>query len=242
MEEQDKTGTTKKPWPSRLANSSLELVIVGIIVCVLGIILSNAGGGAVLVLGFGLITTAFLFSIFSFIGLISHKFKSPGTGKVILVVLLSYPVFALVFAIVSPALFHAKTQAHKIQCRSNLKMLAIACYGYHTDDDKQWPLNNWTEALKPYHEDDKTLKCSKDKIGPCSYAMNENIPNDAKELPGDLVLLFESAPGWNQVGGADDVITDRHGKPGANIAFADGHVEFIKPEDIPALCWAIESQ
>ncbi|MHC4783667.1 MAG: H-X9-DG-CTERM domain-containing protein [Planctomycetota bacterium] len=74
--------------------------------------------------------------------------------------------------------------------------------------------------------------------------MNENIPADANELPGDLVLLFESAPGWNQIGGPEDVVTDRHGEknPGANIAFADGHVEFVKPEDIPTLHWAIESQ
>ncbi|MFZ9023775.1 MAG: H-X9-DG-CTERM domain-containing protein, partial [Anaerohalosphaeraceae bacterium] len=59
-------------------------------------------------------------------------------------------------------------------------------------------------------------------------------------LPADLVLLFESAPSWNQVGGADDVVTDRHGKPGANIAFADGHVEFVKAEDIPILRWTVD--
>jgi prepilin-type processing-associated H-X9-DG protein len=72
--------------------------------------------------------------------------------------------------------------------------------------------------------------------------MNENIPMDASELPGDLVLLFESAPGWNRTGGADDVVTDRHGEnnPGANIAFTDGHVEFVKSEDIPALRWAVD--
>ncbi|MHC4988992.1 MAG: H-X9-DG-CTERM domain-containing protein [Planctomycetota bacterium] len=84
------------------------------------------------------------------------------------------------------------------------------------------------------------FQCPKDLFGPCSYAMNDNIPADANDLPPDLVLLFESTPGWNQVGGADDVITDRHGKPGANIAFADGHVEFVKPETIPTLRWTIE--
>ena len=84
--------------------------------------------------------------------------------------------------------------------------------------------------------------CPEDKTGPCSYAMNENIPAGANELPGDMVLLFESAPGWNQTGGADDVVTDRHKRPGANIAFADGHVKFVKPEDIPNLRWTIEKQ
>ena len=84
------------------------------------------------------------------------------------------------------------------------------------------------------------FQCPADKTGPCNYAMNENIPADANDLPDDLVLLFESTPGWNQTGGVDDVVTDRHGKPGANIAFADGRVEFVKPEDIPNLRWTVE--
>jgi len=115
---------------------------------------------------------------------------------------------------------------------------------YHADNNNQWPLNNWCDTLKPYYENDKYCLCPKDKTGPCSYAMNENIPADENDLPPDLVLLFESAPGWNQSGGTDDVVTDRHGEknPGANIAFADGHVEFVKPEDIPTLRWRLEAQ
>ncbi|MHC4927349.1 MAG: hypothetical protein ACYTER_08475 [Planctomycetota bacterium] len=70
--------------------------------------------------------------------------------------------------------------------------------------------------------------------------MNENILADAEKLPEDLVILFEAAPGWNQVGGVDDVVTDRHGKPGANMAFADGRVEFVEAEDIPNLRWTID--
>lgn len=123
-------------------------------------------------------------------------------------------------------------------------MLGICCLEYH-DKNKVWPIpQNWCDLLKPYREDmnPKICLCPKDKTGPCSYAMNKNIPAEAKELPPDLVLLFESAPGWNQTGGSDDVVTDRHDKnnPGANIAFADGHVEFVKAEDIPKLRWTVE--
>ena len=56
------------------------------------------------------------------------------------------------------------------------------------------------------------------------------------------MLLFEAAPGWNQVGGPDDVVIDRHSKPGANIAFADGRVEFVAAEDIPNLRWTVETE
>jgi prepilin-type processing-associated H-X9-DG protein len=79
--------------------------------------------------------------------------------------------------------------------------------------------------------------------------MNENIPADTKELPGDLVLLFESTSGWNQTGGADAVVTDRHKRPGASFAFGDGHVEygpveFGEAEAIPDLRfrWTLEEQ
>ena len=112
-------------------------------------------------------------------------------------------------------------------------------------DNKVWPdKDNWSNLLKPYLEDEQrnVYLCPKDKIGPCSYAMNENIPADADELPDNLVLLFESAPGWNKVGDPDDVVTDRHKRPGANIGFAGGHAEFVKPEDIPNLCWTIDEQ
>ena len=119
----------------------------------------------------------------------------------------------------------------------------MVCNFYHEDNDNQWPQKHvWCDVIKPYYEDKEVLKCLKDKIGPCSYAMNENIPADAKDLPPDLVLLFECTPVWNQIGGADDVVTDRHGEknPGANIAFADAHVEFVDTDKIPTLRWTVE--
>jgi len=127
-------------------------------------------------------------------------------------------------------------------CKDNVRDLNRSITFYHGVEDSLPSKDNWCELIKPYadYEDRNIFLCPADKIGPCSYAMNENIPADANELPGDLVLLFESAPGWNQTGGTDDVVTDRHGKPGANIAFADGRIEFVKPEDIPTLRWTVD--
>ncbi|MEN8127468.1 MAG: hypothetical protein ABFR90_06640 [Planctomycetota bacterium] len=124
----------------------------------------------------------------------------------------------------------------------------LTYYIYEDENDKWIDNKNWCDLLKPYFMDDneklheKVYLCPIDKTGPCSYAMNKNIPADANELPGDFVLLFESVPGWSQTGGADDVVTNRHGEknPGANIAFADGRVEFVKSEDIPTLRWTVE--
>jgi len=124
---------------------------------------------------------------------------------------------------------------------SNLKHIMMACQMYRLDNDKQWVFNNWCDTIEPYIglKEGKYFQCPIDKTGPCSYAMNENIPADATDLPHDMVLLFESAPGWNQIGGPDDVVTDR-GQPGANIAFINGDVKFVTPEDLPALRWTID--
>lgn len=154
-------------------------------------------------------------------------------------------IFVFIVLIILPAILPYKPPKN-IVCATNVKSLSI-CFLVYQMDEKTWPVNeSWCDLIKPYtdYEDRNIFLCRADKTGPCSYAMNENIPADANELPDDLVLLFESAPGWNQTGGPDDVITDRHGEknPGANIAFADGHVEFVKAEDIPTLSWTVDEQ
>ena len=167
-------------------------------------------------------------------------------GFTLIEILVIVAIIALILSIVIPIFHHGPCGPKSLICASTIRQLGVGFHLYY-EVNELWPAEiNWCDSLKPYFEknNEKVYLCFADKTGPCSYAMNENIPADAKDLPSDLVLLFESAPGWNQVGGADDVVTDRHGEknPGANIAFADGHVEFVKPEDIPTLHWAIESQ
>jgi len=53
----------------------------------------------------------------------------------------------------------------------------------------------------------------------------------------DVVLLFESKPGWNRFGGPELLTFDNHGGRGCNILFSDGNIRFIKPEDANDLKW-----
>ncbi|MBL7215735.1 MAG: hypothetical protein ISS71_08675 [Phycisphaerae bacterium] len=158
-------------------------------------------------------------------------------------VLLGVFIILLLFFFLFPTSPPPKKIALKVICGAHLKSLSIACSVYK-DENQFYPTpRKWCDNIQKYLEgEDNVFVCRIDKTGPCSYAMNEAVPVDANELPGDLVLLFESAPGWNQVGGADDVVTDRHDKSGANIAFADGHVKFIKAKDIADLRWTVEAQ
>jgi prepilin-type processing-associated H-X9-DG protein len=74
-------------------------------------------------------------------------------------------------------------------------------------------------------------EASKDR---CDYAIN---PNAKKGGPANMVLFFESKPGWNQSGGPEMATTENRHKDGCNVAFCDGHVEFVRAEDINSLKW-----
>lgn len=150
---------------------------------------------------------------------------------------------ALVIAVLLPA-FQKPNGTPTVWCKSHMRQLAISCELYN-EEYNTWPDKKlWNDALKDLLGDNDTFQCFRDKVGPCSYAMNAGIPADANTLPADLVVFFESAPGWNQVGGPQDVVTDRHDqkKPGANIAFADGQVKYVKAADIPKLRWTLEAK
>jgi prepilin-type processing-associated H-X9-DG protein len=71
----------------------------------------------------------------------------------------------------------------------------------------------------------------------CNYSMNSAVERMGIKSPSDMVLVFESGPGWNQSGGIELVNIENHHGEGCNILFVDGHVEFVKPEDIPKLHW-----
>ena len=57
------------------------------------------------------------------------------------------------------------------------------------------------------------------------------------EKLSNVVLLFESKPGWNQFGGPELLTFDNHGGRGCNILFSDGKISFIRPEDAANLIW-----
>jgi prepilin-type processing-associated H-X9-DG protein len=65
-------------------------------------------------------------------------------------------------------------------------------------------------------------------------------PDCEPNSPADLVLLFETKGGWNQYGGPELLTLDNHKGEGANVLFNDGHVKFIKPDEVGKLKWKAE--
>jgi hypothetical protein len=74
--------------------------------------------------------------------------------------------------------------------------------------------------------------------GQSSYAMNANVIGWKQDkLPRDVVLLFESKPGWNQVGGPELLAPENHAGEGCNILFGDKGVKFVKRDQLTTLRW-----
>lgn len=129
---------------------------------------------------------------------------------------------------------------NRILCGNHLSSLGKELMVYANDHNDLYPdLNKWCDILmKVEGFSEKVLKCPDDKVGPSSYAMNPNCTNPL--MPSDLVLLFETKPGWNQHGGPEILNPENHpwrGTKGCNILFNDGHVQFIESKDFNSLRW-----
>jgi prepilin-type processing-associated H-X9-DG protein len=130
----------------------------------------------------------------------------------------------------------------QIVCMTHLKSVAVSFQLYADDFDGCLPsTESWCDAIGKYISPGM-LVCpgSNAKEGQSSYAMNEYL--DGKkldELPPDLVLLFDSKPGWNKAGGPEILTMENHKGKGCNVLFVDGHMKLIGADKISELKWTI---
>jgi len=131
--------------------------------------------------------------------------------------------------------------ACRIKCSVNLKSLGITMQIYASDYNDKYPVaDRWCDLLIRHSKaEEKMFICPYAERGRCHYAIN---PNCEPNSPEDIVLLFETKGGWNQVGGLELLTTKNHKDKGCNILFNDGHVEFVKAEDITKLKWGTENK
>ncbi|MEN6423930.1 MAG: hypothetical protein ABFE13_01100 [Phycisphaerales bacterium] len=141
-----------------------------------------------------------------------------------------------------------KRQSPHVACMANLRQLAVCLDVYARDHGRTYPpVERWCDVvvrtLDEDHKDiQKIFRCPLAKKGPCDYSMNPHAsPRGACGRIGrEVVLLFESKPGWNQSGGPELLTTDNHRGEGCSVLFADLHVEFVKTVDLSKLKWKYE--
>ena len=131
---------------------------------------------------------------------------------------------------------------YRLKCNTCLKSLGVVFVLYADEFDGSLPsVESWCDAFGKYMIPG-LLICpgSNAKEDQSSYAMNEFLTGrKLTELPPDLVLLFESTPGWNKAGGPEILTTKHHEDEGCNVLFADGRVEFVRADRISELRWVI---
>jgi prepilin-type processing-associated H-X9-DG protein len=204
--------------------------------------------------------TFFITAIPAFIlGLVSifkiEKSAGKLKGKGLAIVGIAVPAVAVPFAlmlvmlgILMPALARVRLMAYRQVCATNMSTLGKAMLVYANDHDGKYPsTSNWCDLLIEYAEVDERMfrcraaRCYKGVSGKlCSYAMNKNIEELGANAPPDMVLLFETGPGWNQSGGPEILTIDNHQREGCNVLFVDSHVQFVRTEDINDLKWTAE--
>ena len=209
---------------------------------------------AALVLGilsfFTLFLTAIPAIICGIIGLVkisNSAGRLKGTGLAIAgiaapVVLIPFICcIGLLMGILMPALARVRQTAYQMVCGTNLSGLSKAMLLYTSEYDDKYPTaEKWCDLLpEKATVPRKSFRCKGASEGPCNYAMNKNVENLGRNAPADMVLLFESKPGWNQSGGPEILTTNNH-HDGCNVLFVDGHVEFVKTGDINKLRWTAE--
>jgi prepilin-type processing-associated H-X9-DG protein len=149
------------------------------------------------------------------------------------------PVFLILLGILMPALSRTRDLAYRMTCGVNLSSLGKAMQVYANDNKDKYPTpSKWCDLLVTnVNVDKQQFRCKGAPDGPCNYAMNPAIEKLGRDSPSDMVLLFETKPGWNQNGGLELLTTENHSGQGCSILFNDGHVEFVKTEDLSKLRW-----
>jgi heme/copper-type cytochrome/quinol oxidase subunit 4 len=228
----------KKPVISKLAVFSFLLVLLGLAIMATIILFENIEIPEIIVhilVGavFLFLLSGLVFGVQAFIQIIKSKGSLWGLLFSVLAIFISAGFVISSFWPMPPI------DRNRMMCFIHLDLLDIVMHRYADEHNNTYPESNrWCDLAYHYIEDPNLFICpgafKHGDNAKCHYAMN---PNCEPNSPNDVVLLFETRGGWNQYGGPELLKFDNHTKKGAAVGFNDGHVEFVKPEDVNKLKW-----
>ena len=140
----------------------------------------------------------------------------------------------------APEMAKMRSDAQMTTSESNLKQIGLAFIQYVQDNDQKLPdADKWVDEIYPYL---KTESVFRDPSAPAgekwSYAFNRNLSGrKVADLasPATTVILFESTMGAKNASDTGESVPHpgRH-NGGADYAFADGHVNWLRDGTKPA--------
>ncbi|UCC23610.1 MAG: hypothetical protein JSW23_06045, partial [Planctomycetota bacterium] len=178
--------------------------------------------------------TALVLGIISIYKIRKYKLKGIklATGALAINTVILTGIIAITLLVVRPIIY-------RMVCGMNMDGLGIALQIYANDFDGKYPTcDKWCDLLIEHADVSPTqFACPTAKKGPGNYAIN---PNCEPNSPNDVVLVFETKEGWNQYGGPETLVGDRHWWKGSCVLFNDGRVIFIPTERLGDLRWRFE--
>jgi hypothetical protein len=153
-------------------------------------------------------------------------------------------LWGIIFAMLGLSLFMPAWGAigpigRKSMCLHHLESLGKLLQQYDKDYGKSTG-ESWDMSFSKF-EGKGMLRCTRlkrEQHDGVDYALNINVSEKRiKELPGDVVLLFESQNGTGLMGNRENMAKKNHGQPGCNILFGNGKARFVPEEELGNLRW-----
>jgi len=171
--------------------------------------------------------------------------KNNNRAKLIVIIFLAAAVVSVFVVKVYLISEKKRRKVERIICKTNILTIGRNLRLYIDDCSGNWPTEDtWCNMLLNredlYRAD---FHCPGTVSGECHYALNkEALGLQFGEENKDMVFIFESKPGWNQVGGRELLSMENHkdfGR-GCNVLFGDGSAKWISAKEIEALRWTPE--
>lgn len=125
-----------------------------------------------------------------------------------------------------PYLSKRFVSARLATCKSNLRGIALACRECAEVHDGEFP-PTFAELVPDHVDDPKIFKCPSGSAswrdfkpgGTITEASSSYVyvPGLRSDMPGDFILAYDKH--------------ENHERPGCNVAFVDGHVEWRRSEE-----------
>ena len=143
----------------------------------------------------------------------NNQNQKPKTSKLAIAIVLSIIIVLLVSSI-----FTRYRVPSRLVCATNVKGLGTVFKVYAHDHDDQLPTSqNWCDLFIVHADvDPKSFVCpeSDARVGESAYALNKNVIGmKLSEIPGDVVLMFETDLGRTEQGRTGLVKSRQYFKP-----------------------------
>lgn len=174
----------------------------------------------------------YLSAVLGVAGIISTFWKKLNLKGIPLALLWIPPWYVVIFYVIP--------MANGLNCRDYAPNISEAIYRYAEDHKDNFPnLDRWCDVLVDGgYIERKHLRCPNRK-GPCNYALNNNLQGlTLSQVPDEMVVVFETEAGWNQVGGSEIIVDCRfhfQKSHGCRINFGNGSSQYIK--NLTTLQW-----